>query len=78
MEILWPPVAAFHHGFMFIVLGLVLFTPQVTAFWRLQCEGIAGISRIDPIISPGKVSAHAHSIKGASGKLKRLEPDPSG
>ena len=40
------------------------------AFWRLSCMGIAGIARIDPLISPGKQSGHVHTIKGASGMFR--------
>ena len=38
------------------------------ALWRLQCEGISGMARIDPLVSPGKASSHMHTIKGGSGK----------
>ena len=38
------------------------------ALWRLQCEGIAGMARIDPLINPGKASSHMHTIKGSGGK----------
>ena len=40
---------------------------QVHSFWRLQCEGIAGLGRIDPLVNPGKPSAHLHTIKGSGG-----------
>ncbi|MCJ1480570.1 mucin 5B, oligomeric mucus gel-forming [Schaereria dolodes] len=33
------------------------------AFWRLLCD-LSGVARIDPLISPGSVSAHAHNIYG--------------
>lgn len=29
--------------------------------------GIAGVARIDPLISPGEQSGHVHTIKGSSG-----------
>ncbi|KAF4339569.1 glyoxal oxidase precursor [Fusarium beomiforme] len=37
------------------------------AFWRMECPGRVGLARIDPIIDPGTVSKHAHSIHGSSG-----------
>ncbi|KAI9714898.1 MAG: hypothetical protein M1820_000187 [Bogoriella megaspora] len=35
------------------------------AFWRMNCAKVQ-TGRIDPIISPGKVSSHAHTIVGAA------------
>ncbi|RSL89067.1 hypothetical protein CEP51_001422 [Fusarium floridanum] len=37
------------------------------AFWRMECPGRVGLARLDPIIDPGKISMHAHSIHGSSG-----------
>ncbi|KAF5021363.1 hypothetical protein F66182_6591 [Fusarium sp. NRRL 66182] len=37
------------------------------AFWRMECPGRVGLARIDPIINPGDISKHAHSIHGSSG-----------
>ncbi|KAH6893155.1 hypothetical protein B0T10DRAFT_559155 [Thelonectria olida] len=37
------------------------------AFWRMECPGRVGLARIDPIVDPGKISKHAHSIHGSSG-----------
>ncbi|KAF2140371.1 uncharacterized protein K452DRAFT_230488 [Aplosporella prunicola CBS 121167] len=36
------------------------------AFWRMPCRGRTGLARIDPIVDPGKVSSHSHSIQGSS------------
>ncbi|KAL2207808.1 hypothetical protein CC79DRAFT_1273027 [Sarocladium strictum] len=36
------------------------------AFWRMECPGRVGLARIDPLVSPGTASAHAHSIHGSS------------
>lgn len=44
-------------------------TSSVSAFWRLLCDGSVGVARIDPLIAPGGLSDHVHSIKGGSGKL---------
>ncbi|KAK0512548.1 hypothetical protein JMJ35_004565 [Cladonia borealis] len=35
------------------------------AFWRMSC-GIIQTGRIDPVVSPGKISGHVHKIAGAS------------
>ena len=51
--------------FIFTLLGLL--SELASGYWRMPCTGNAGIARIDPIVSPGKTSAHIHSIKGASG-----------
>ena len=47
------------------VLALGLLAGPSAAYWRLSC-GIAQTARIDPIITPGKLSSHAHKIAGAS------------
>ncbi|KAH8733819.1 hypothetical protein BGZ61DRAFT_474462 [Ilyonectria robusta] len=36
------------------------------AFWRMECPGRVGVARIDPIVNPGEISMHAHSIHGSS------------
>lgn len=41
---------------------------HTSAFWRLLCDGSVGLARMDPLMEPGKVGDHAHSIKGGSGK----------
>ena len=52
------------HTFL-ALLGLVcLYLPATDAYWRLPC-GIIQTGRIDPIISPGAVAGHTHSIAGA-------------
>ncbi|KAK4228784.1 hypothetical protein QBC38DRAFT_140897 [Podospora fimiseda] len=40
---------------------------KAIAFWRLECRGQAGMSRIDPLVTPGAPSFHAHAIHGSSG-----------
>ncbi|KAI2613481.1 WSC-domain-containing protein [Hypoxylon fragiforme] len=37
----------------------------VEAYWRMSCSLIQ-TSRLDPIVSPGAVSAHVHKVSGAS------------
>jgi hypothetical protein len=39
----------------------------VSAFWRLPCKSPIVVERADPIISPGKVSNHLHTIMGGNG-----------
>ncbi len=41
----------------------------VDAFWRMECRGKATLARIDPLMSFGAASQHAHAIHGSSGKL---------
>lgn len=38
------------------------------AFWRLLCRSSVGLARMDPIMNPGDVSDHVHTIKGGSGE----------
>lgn len=47
---------------------MVLFISNVSAFWRLECDGSVGLARMDPLINPGTSGDHVHSIKGGSGK----------
>ncbi|KIW13478.1 hypothetical protein PV08_08666 [Exophiala spinifera] len=47
-----------------LAISLASWYPSVDAFWRMNC-GIAQLGRIDPIISPGKVSGHTHVLSGA-------------
>ncbi|KAJ5620984.1 hypothetical protein N7510_004968 [Penicillium lagena] len=44
---------------------LTIFPNFINAFWRLPCRGRLGVARLDPLIDPGKVASHAHSIHGA-------------
>ena len=54
--------------FVFLLVDLG-FLALVDAFWRLQCFGIVAEAQIDPIVSPGKISSHVHTVKGANGML---------
>ena len=53
---------------MIIAVFLFLNLGYVNAFWRLLCHGSVGLARIDPLMNPGELSEHVHSIKGGSGK----------
>jgi Domain of unknown function (DUF1996) len=51
-------------------IGLALatiLTVNVSAFWRMECRSRSGIARIDPIVSPGNISDHLHTVHGSSG-----------
>ncbi|WPH02358.1 WSC-domain-containing protein [Acrodontium crateriforme] len=52
----------------FNAVGLAaLFAAPVTAFWRMPCPSRLVMERIDPIVSPGQVASHVHTVSGASG-----------
>lgn len=44
---------------------LSLLFGSTEAFWRVQC-GLIQRGRIDPLVSPGALAAHSHSIIGGS------------
>ncbi|KAL1890148.1 hypothetical protein Sste5346_008441 [Sporothrix stenoceras] len=48
------------------ILVAAAITP-VLAFWRMECRGVAGYARIDPLVSPGEPSMHLHAIMGSGG-----------
>lgn len=48
-----------------IAVGSLALTAN--AFWRMECRARAGLARIDPLISPGEVAQHLHSIHGSGG-----------
>ncbi|KAK0703208.1 hypothetical protein B0T26DRAFT_815318 [Lasiosphaeria miniovina] len=50
-----------------VYLAVLAAVSGATAFWRMECHSRLGIARIDPLISPGEVAQHAHSIHGSSG-----------
>jgi hypothetical protein len=39
----------------------------------MVCHGQTGLARIDPIMSPGAASQHAHTIFGSSGESMALD-----
>lgn len=51
--------------YTFLVLFLVYAIPLVNAFWIIA-HGTLTRDRLDPIVSPGKVSSHVHTVVGAS------------
>ncbi len=48
------------------ILVAAAITPAA-AFWRMECRGVAGYYRIDPLVSPGSPSGHLHAIMGSGG-----------
>ena len=61
------PLKEFLKSFSAIAILMLLLASYGQAYWRLECHGIAGIGRVDPLVNPGEISSHVHSIKGASG-----------
>jgi hypothetical protein len=52
-----------------VVVSIVLFLlNEVEAFWRMNCAKIQ-TGRVDPIVNPGAVAQHCHTIVGGSSKL---------
>ncbi|KAF1986519.1 hypothetical protein K402DRAFT_332352 [Aulographum hederae CBS 113979] len=47
---------------LYVALALASFS---SAFWRMECHSPIGMARIDPMVDPGEVSDHAHTIHGA-------------
>ncbi|KAJ5223391.1 hypothetical protein N7468_007933 [Penicillium chermesinum] len=46
-------------------LACLSLLPALTdAFWRLPCRGRNAIGRLDPIIDPGQISSHVHTVHG--------------
>ena len=58
---MWPAVTI-------TALIISILTTPIDAFFRHLCHGQVGMGRIDPIVSPGKTSAHVHNIQGAVSK----------
>ena len=54
-----------------LLLSLGSLTGLSDAFWRMSCS-IIETTRIDPLVSPGKISSHVHKISGASSELVPL------
>jgi len=42
-------------------------TAAVEAFFRMSCPGRIVRERLDPIVNPGSISSHVHTISGGSG-----------
>ena len=51
------------------VHGQLGILPLGQTFGRMPCRGQSGIGRADPIMDPGEISSHVHSIFGGNGEL---------
>ena len=58
--------------YLTIATLLLLKLTGTHAFWRLLCDGSVGLARMDPLMSPGRVGDHVHSIKGGSGESQQV------
>ncbi len=47
--------------------AIAVLVNDVTAFWRMPCSNFDVNFRIDPIVSPGELSDHAHTLHGSTG-----------
>lgn len=50
-----------------LILSLSVFFYTAEAFWRMNCA-VVQTSRVDPIVNPGALSQHVHSIVGGVSK----------
>ncbi|KAF8855927.1 hypothetical protein BDZ45DRAFT_804554 [Acephala macrosclerotiorum] len=51
-------------------VGALLFSgAPAAAFWRMPCRARSGLARIDPLVSNGTLSEHAHAISESDDKL---------
>jgi hypothetical protein len=49
---------------LFMALNLAGYSD---AFFRMSCPGPLVRERLDPIVNPGKIAGHVHTISGGSG-----------
>jgi hypothetical protein len=50
-----------------VLAALAAFAIPVDAWWRMGCGGTLVEGRLDPIVTPGKISGHTHVILGGNG-----------
>lgn len=46
------------------IANLALLGTPAFAFWRMECRGVNGRARIDPLVNYGEVGSHVHEIFG--------------
>ena len=51
-----------------IATAALAFAGQASAFWRMPCRFQTGIGRVDPLMDPGKIASHVHTITGGGGR----------
>ncbi|KAI9643951.1 hypothetical protein NHQ30_007302 [Ciborinia camelliae] len=54
-------------AFLQLALCFLAFFNHTLAFWRLPCNSPVVVQRADPIVTPGAVSPHVHTIMGGNG-----------
>ncbi|PNS17632.1 WSC domain-containing protein 2 [Sphaceloma murrayae] len=47
-------------------ISLAALAAPADAFWRMSCPGRIMTSRMDPIVNPGAISGHVHTISGGN------------
>ncbi|KAI1485875.1 hypothetical protein F5X96DRAFT_290900 [Biscogniauxia mediterranea] len=52
---------------LYTTLTLLGASSLANAFWRMECRGVTGYARIDPLVNPDEIAAHAHTVHGSSG-----------
>jgi Domain of unknown function (DUF1996) len=66
----WPNIVKMLSGgirnFASVLVAYLAIAPA-SAFWRMPCPSRLVTERADPIVSPGIVSAHVHTIVGGNG-----------
>lgn len=50
-----------------VALSLAALVAPSAAFWRMACPGHIVVERADPIVFPGDVASHVHTISGGNG-----------
>lgn len=48
------------------LVGALVASQSISAFFRMPCDNPLIVERADPIISPGAISGHTHTIAGGS------------
>lgn len=61
---LLPPYSSTMHVTYFSVLAALAGSSD--AFFRMSCPGRVVRTRLDPIVTPGRVSGHVHTISGGA------------
>lgn len=56
-----------HSTTIYSAIAALLTLPTAHAFWRLPCVSPLVTERADPIVNPGDVSGHVHTIMGGNG-----------
>jgi hypothetical protein len=50
-----------------VVIGLLAIASPAAAFFRLPCAAPIVIQRADPVVNPGQISSHVHTVMGGDG-----------